>query len=172
MDSGTDDRTPKWLTLAAVVVGIIRPIMVWDDLPPILATHFQADGTPDGMSARFEFFVSYGLIMGLVLLSLIGSVVLMDRIPVKYLNLPHKDYWLKSGRLPEARAKMSLAMWWMSAATMLLSTATLELVLRSNLTRTPLEGGLMWTVMGAYSLFTLVWVGKLLLGFSPPDDVK
>ena len=124
------------------------------------------------MSGKLEFFVSYGAIMGLVLLSLIGSVVLMERIPTKYLNLPHKEYWVTSGRLPEARARMSHAMWWMSAATMLLSTATLERVLRSNLTRTPLDGTLMWTVIGAYGLFTLVWTGKLVLGFSPPDKVN
>ena len=162
-------RTPILLTGGAVLIGVVRPWMVWGELPPLLASHFGADGTPDGMSQKTEFFVMYGLVMVFVLISLLGSVLLMEKIPVKYLNLPNKDYWLSSGKLPQAREKMSLAMWWMCAATMLLSTATLELVLQANLNRAPINSGVMWTLMGAYLIFSLGWVVKLLTAFTPPD---
>jgi uncharacterized membrane protein len=148
---------------------LVRSFVVFDQLPSTIASHYGPNGHPDGWSGRTEFFVLFWLVLAVVVGSLLGSAVLMKHIPARYLNLPHKEYWLQEGRLELARAKMEGAMWWMCASSTLLCTAVLELVIQSNLNREPLDSTLMWLVLGSYFVFTLVWTGKLLLGFSPPD---
>lgn len=167
-----NQRIAQAITALALLLGVVRPLQTWEQLPAAFASHFNAAGVPDAMSDKTQFFVFYAITMGVVILSLVGSAILMQKIPEKYLNLPHKEYWLKSGKLSEVRAKMQGAMWWMCAATMLLSTVVMELVLQANMHRVPINASLMWTAIVAYLVFDLYWLFSLLTSFTPPDATQ
>lgn len=135
-----------------------------------MASHFGPGGVPNGASEKGLFFAMYAGTVLVVLLSLLGSVLLMGKLPSKYLNLPNKEYW-ERGRMGEARRRMSAAMWHMAAGTMLLFAATMEMVIQANLHHRNLDETLMWMLLGSYFIFTLVWTVKLLASFTPPDAV-
>jgi hypothetical protein len=161
-------RSLQLLTLGAALYGVARVLLVWDDLPSTVASHFDSQGRPDVFSSKEEFFIVYGLAMGLVFSSLLVAIPLLKVIPPKYINIPHKEYWL-AGRLDEARAKMAKALWWMCLATALLSTGVLEFVLRSNLKGTPFPSNSMLVLMVVYLGFTVVWLFQLMTSFKPPS---
>jgi len=133
-----------------------------------VASHFDAQGKPDAFSSKEQFFLVYGLTMGFVFASLLVTIPLMNIIPVKYINIPHREYWLTAERLGEARAKIRKAMWWMCVATALLSTGVLELVIQSNLRGASFSSGSMLCLMGAYMTFTVIWLVRMMTSFKPP----
>lgn len=167
-DLDKPSRFSQTLVALALAFCAARSAFTWEKLPPVMASHFGPGGVADGASSKGLFFLLYGTILLVVLVSLLGSVVLMEKLPLKYLNLPHKEYWAE-GRMDEARKRMSAVMWQMAAGTMLLMAATLELVIHANIQRGNLNENLMWLLLGGYLVFTLVWTVNLLRTFRPPD---
>lgn len=163
-------RPFQLLTIAALVYSTTRAAFAWSELPTIMASHFGAGGVPDAFMSKGQFFSVFAATVIVTLSSLIGSVLLMHKIPEKYLNLPHKEYWLQKDRMPEARRRMASAMWAMTAATTLLFAVTLELVVSANLARRNLDNQIMWLTLGAFMIFTLLWIVKIVLSFSPPNE--
>ena len=161
-------RNLQVLTVGALLWGVLRVILVWDELPQTLASHFDAQGKPNGFSTKEQFFIVYGLMTGFVLSTLLVGIPLMKVIPPKYLNIPHRAYWLTGGRLNEAQAKISKAMWWMCVGTATLLTVVLELVIQSNLKGSTFSSSSMLFVMGAYFLFIVIWLIKMMTSFTPP----
>lgn len=135
----------------------------------MMASHFGPGGVPNGASTKGYFFTFYAAILLALLASLLGSAFLLEKIPLKYLNLPHKEYWAE-GRMSEARERMGALMWQMAAATVLLLAATLELVIVANLRRKNLNEGVMWLLLGGYFVFSLVWTVNLFRSFTPPEN--
>lgn len=73
-------------------------------LPDQVASHFGADGKPDGWSTPTQFLI-FGIGLGVLILvgiPLLG--VLLGRGSGAGINLPHKDYWLDP-RHPERRER-------------------------------------------------------------------
>jgi hypothetical protein len=162
-------KTTTRVAFGATALGFLRAWAVYDELPQTVASHYAADGTPDGMSSKADFFLYYGLTVAFVFVVMVGSTWMIEKLPARYINLPHKEYWLESGRLPEAREKINDGMWSMTAATMLLLVGVQELVLQANLARSGMNGLLMWIMFGAYMIFSFVWTAKLLTAFTPPE---
>src|SRR5690606_14949900 len=106
-------RNLHLLTVGALLIGVLGFMSVWDELASIVASHFDAQGRPNGFATKEQFFIVYGLMAGFVLSTLLFSIPLLKFMPVKYLNIPHREYWTTGGRLHEAIAKISAAMWWM-----------------------------------------------------------
>ncbi len=162
-------RPFQLITVAALVFSATRAAFVYPRLPNVVASHFGAAGVPDAFSSKEQFFLIFFGTVVFTVGSLLLSVLLMHRIPPRYLNLPHKEYWLDDNRLPEARRRMAAAMWSFSAATMVLCAFVLELVIAANLEQRNLSGPAIWIALGCYTVFTLVWVVKLLVSFTPKD---
>ncbi|MBU1236318.1 MAG: hypothetical protein KJ634_09945 [Gammaproteobacteria bacterium] len=69
-------------------------------LPPVVASHFATGGVADGFMPRGEYLLLTVAVLVVAPL-LIGSLAsLINILPVRFVNLPNRDYWLA----PERRA--------------------------------------------------------------------
>lgn len=159
-----------WLMGALSVLMVVRAMIVWPELPPIMASHFDARGVPNGFQTRAAFM---GIIFGVqaVMIVSFGVVAaLMHRIPPRLINMPHRDYWLADDRVHEAIAILSTWTAWFGTGTFALTFGVFELALQANLTRTALDSTLMWLLLGGYFVGVGVAIVRLHASLKPPSD--
>ena len=93
------------ICLTVVVLTTIRR------LPPVVASHFDASGVPNGWSSR-STYVLLLLIIGVVLP--LGITVLMTSLTrtgsPERLNIPARDYWARPEHAPEAVRRVTRAL--------------------------------------------------------------
>lgn len=161
---------------AFVVVALAstaRMLSVHASLGPVVASHFDFHGRPDAYLSPGGFLAVYLLILGLETLLVFGLPAIVARIPVRLINLPHREYWLAPGRRDETVAWLGRWFAWLGAATMAFLAAAMEIVVRANLpggTRT-VSSAAIGILVAVYLGFTTIWCAPLFLRFrGPPAD--
>ncbi len=161
-------RLASLISLAIGGLSVVRIVQVWDQLPERMASHYGPSGQPNGFMSRDEFFIFYFVVFGLVVLLFSTMPALLTRIPRELVNIPHREYWLTDERWPEALERMGDWMSWFGTAMATLAAAVLHLVLRSNLSRAPLDNTAMLVILGSFFAFTGIWLVRLYRAFRPP----
>lgn len=124
-------RLPLVLVAIAVAAYVVRVALVWDQLPPVLASHFGFSGQADDWMSKPAFFAFDAAIV-----ALIASIPLWFRIlPARMINLPlpDRDYWLAPERRRETLSRMAPWISWMTLMAILFLLFTLDTVVRANL---------------------------------------
>jgi hypothetical protein len=143
-----------------------------DALPPVMASHFDARGKPDGFQSRTSFFVTCALLQ-LGRLALFAALPwLMRRMPTRLLNLPHREHWLAPERKAQSITRAATLLDAFALATLALMAATFELALRANLRGGPLESSAMWLLLAAYLAFSLFWMVRFMRAFPAPGSAQ
>lgn len=152
---------------ALLLAAVVRVALVWNELPDVMASHFGAAGRPDGWQGKTAFFATFAGIFGFTLwvLLLIGKLV--QHVPLRLINLPYRDYWLTPERMPEAMARLTSSMDWLSVAMTMLLTSTLELTIQANITRQPLDNTSMFVLLIGFFVFNIGWLIHLFRRFKP-----
>jgi hypothetical protein len=115
-------------------------------LPPVVASHFAAGGAADGFMERGAYIaLMLALVVGVP--ALIHALArLAARLPVRFVNVPNRAYWLAPERRAATLASLRTFGLWASYATLALLCAVHWLVVRANsghpahLEQTPLVG--------------------------------
>ncbi len=92
--------------VAAVLITLRR-------LPPVVASHFDAAGVPNGWSSRPVYAL---LLVGIGVLLPISITVLirgLTRHGPGRLNIPARDYWTRQEHGAEAVRRVRAYMWWL-----------------------------------------------------------
>jgi serine/threonine-protein kinase len=148
---------PLALALGFIALLAIRVALSFDRLPARMATHFDLAGKPNGFQSR-EGFVWTAALLSVLLLALFAVLpALLARLPVRFINLPNKDYWLAPERRAETIRRMAAMCDWLACATIALLVGVFELVMRANLAQRPL-GFQLWILLPSYHLFVLFWI--------------
>ncbi|HTY02715.1 MAG TPA: hypothetical protein VMC81_03190 [Rhodocyclaceae bacterium] len=83
------------------LVLLCAAAFVWltgGSLPPVVASHFSAGGAADGFVARADY-VTLMLVLAVGLPLVISMIMrLAALLPVRFINLPNRDYWLAAER--------------------------------------------------------------------------
>lgn len=104
LDARRPDPTPpdeggRRLVVAVSGAGLLFALWLGSGLPPVVASHFGADGEANGHMARGEFVVVMGFVLGvlpsLMLWGLSRALKRTDR-----LRIPDAAYWLAESRRP------------------------------------------------------------------------
>jgi len=75
-------------------------------LPPVVASHFVAGGTADGFMPRDGYLtLMLSMTIGVPLLVVVLSCS-VRLFPVRFINLPNRDYWLAPERAAETLSWM------------------------------------------------------------------
>jgi len=143
-------------------------ISSYGDLPAKVASHFDIFGQPNGWMSRnacVEF--SLGLAI-LVPALIIGMMAGAGRIPVSFINLPHRDYWMSPERRQAAVAVLLRYALWFSCLNVLFVTGLHTLIVMANWHGdSPHLSGIGITVIaGAFLIGTGWWLVSLLKHFS------
>lgn len=140
----------------------------YSDLPAKVASHFDIHGEPNGWMSRetcVGFTVGLGILLPALIVGVMGGA---GRIPVSFINLPHRDYWLAPERRQAALALLLRYALWFACMNVLFVTGIHWLIVQANLPGNgPHLSGLgIMLVAGGFVAGTAVWVRLLLRHFS------
>jgi hypothetical protein len=159
--------TPVVLLIVSYTVFFGLVAATYGELPAKVASHFNYLGHADGWMDRAT---CVGLMVGVALVApgmIIGSMGGAGRIPISFINLPHRDYWLAPERRKAALAILLRYSLWLASLTLLLLTGLQWLLVDANR-----RGGSqinlvdLWSMLGVFLALTAVWTVLLLRHFS------
>ncbi|MGI0489892.1 DUF1648 domain-containing protein [Pantanalinema rosaneae CENA516] len=162
-------KAPIYAIVGLVVLVALQTLWFYPQLPDPIASHFNAIGQPDGWAPKPFFFLIYAGVVALDTWLVWGLPQWIERRPDSQINLPHKDYWLASDRRPATFAFIQQQMGWFGVANLLLMVYVFQLVISANLNPPPqLPMIPIWTALGIYLLYTIVWLISFYQRFRRP----
>ncbi|MEO8925173.1 MAG: hypothetical protein ABI330_20500 [Caldimonas sp.] len=138
-------------------------VFVWwssGALPEVVASHFVSGGVANGFMPRGEF-VGFMLAVVLLVPALLYSLGwLASRLPVQFVNLPNRQYWLAPERRAATLVRLERFGVWAAYATLGLLCVLHWLVVQANAQRPPhLEQSPFVGLMAVY--FLALFVGMV-----------
>lgn len=148
---------------------ILFNIGSWFALPGTVAVHFGRGGVPDSWASRGFYVASITSMMLLVLGGFAAVPLVLERAPLRWINLPNREYWLTGARRAGSIRRAADLLDQFGAATAGLLLIASVLSVRANLaTPVLLEERALLAATGLYLAFTVWWVVRLLREFRLP----
>lgn len=155
-----------WVLLLGFVV------LVWvtfEHLPPVVASHFDITGAPNGWSSRPTYAILLIAIGVLLPLSTIALVTVLTRRGPRLLNIPARDYWNRPEHQQEAMRRVRALMWWLGCIMTGTALAIHWLVLEANGYQPPrLSTRGISSILGAVLLAFVLWIVGWYRMLRPP----
>lgn len=160
-----------WLIVLLFCAAHLSFLLLSADLLPVrVASHFNADGFPDGWMSRAGYLWFIGILPCAlaVVFALIGWTI--RRMPAHCINLPRPDYWLAPGRKNGTATLLFRAMA-APACLLLIFFAQIHLatVLANQTTPAHFSAGLLIGPVIGFLVALMVWITGLLLRFAEPE---
>ena len=156
-------RRILWLLVAAAALQIA---WFYPQLPAKVASHFDGQGRPNGWMSKDGFFLLYGAMLALQLAVFGAGARLIRRLPDRWFNLPHRDYWLAPERRDQTLDYLEGWGLWFGCAVMAFLLGIFQLAIEANLKQSPLALGPTWALLGGFFAITAIAVARLLLHFA------
>jgi len=159
-----DARLPRALFAVLAVGAAIYFSSYYAELPEVVASHFNAQGVPNGWQTKSAFF---GVFVGASVLAVLvglGISRIISWMPPQLISLPNKQYWVAPEHLAETQVFLNAYFAWLGCAVLLIIILTFDYAIQSNLhpdNRPDISR--MWYILAAFILFTLVWTIRMLL---------
>lgn len=150
--------------------NIILGLYSYFTLPPRVAVHFGRGGIPDAWSSTSIHVLLLLVIQTVLFLTLYFSPKLLLKTPPEWINIPHKDFWLKPENRERMRTIVSILMWRFGTALFLFFFILGILSLKANLAE-PVrldEKPLFWA-LGIFGVYIIFWCIDLTKAFRIPD---
>jgi len=161
-------KTPWFLFAAALILAAYYVLHTSPTLPPLVASHFDASGTPNAFMARdsyehFMLVMSVGFPMALVaFLTLVFSFA-------RNIKVPNRDYWLSPQRSADTRAFLIGRAAWLGVLLSLMMCFGHRLELNANASMPPhLPGTQAMAALLGFFLITAGWIFALMVAFRRP----
>ena len=159
------------LILLLAGAGIVLAYHYYPQLPDVVASHFDGQGTPNDYTSRDGVFVVFGVLYAGTLLVFLGLGPLFGHLPTRWFNMPHREYYLAAERREDTLRFMTTRLEWFGVATMLLLLVTFKLAFEANLEKDAhLDNASMLWALGAYFLYTTIWLARFLMKFRKPKE--
>lgn len=149
-------------------IFIAQSVFYYSSLPDIMASHFDGAGNPNGWMSKSFFFVFQGAVLLLIIGISLFLPKLVKKTPYKWVNLPNKDYWLAKERRDETIITIGKYQEWFCIALLILFIAVNQLVFQANLEKKPLPSAPMWTILGLFFAFVIIWLILFIGQFRKP----
>lgn len=155
--------------ILSFVANLVLALVSLAILPERVAVHFGAGGIPDGWAAKETNFLLMLGIHTLLFCSLYFTPSLVSKVPVKWISLPNRDYWM----LPENRSRavqtLSRFMWQMGTALFLFLLLAGLLAIRANLSNpVRLDERVLLVGLAVFLGYTVFWTLALIRAFRIP----
>lgn len=164
-------RLSACVFLILCVLCVAHVAYYYPRLPERVASHFGASGQPDAWSTK-EFFVTFYLVVtGISTLLFLGISVGMSKIPVAWINLPNKNFWLSEERKQKTLDFMFHYFLWFASATLLL---LIDIGHQSFLVHLRKADALPHPMLslGLYIGFTMAWSVGLIVKFGKKREFQ
>jgi uncharacterized protein DUF1648 len=164
-----NSRLPKSIFVVLAAAAAIHFFSLYSQLPPVVASHFNAHGTPNGWQTKTIFFAFF--VGGLVVASIVSFGVprLIESLPFDLINLPNKEFWLSPEQRPGTLAFLSSHLAWLGCMLLLVEIFAFEFSIRANFQPDKrLDSASLGCVLAAMGVFLIVWLARLLARFGEP----
>jgi uncharacterized membrane protein len=166
-----ESRLAFFAYLLMLALGILQWVHVYPQLPQHMASHFAANGTPNGWMPKNAFFL---LTVVMTALSALPAVLAPRSITSKSdarLNLPKEDYWLAPEHRQETFRFINAQMSWFSCGILFVLLYGTSQAINANLPGIGYFNSRgMFYVMVGFVLLTLLWTVRLITHFSNTPD--
>ena len=170
-----DMRLPQLALIVLLGLALVQSWVAYPEMPERMASHFGPGGQADGYSGKGTFFALFALLEVLIVAMFLGLPRLVGLLPPSLVNLPNRDYWLAPERVGQAQRLIARQMSGMGLATLLFLILVKHSVIVANTTAEAagagLDGVFAWA-LGAYLLYTVVWVFGFLRAFRVPEEAS
>lgn len=99
-----------WILATGLVVVVLGTV---GRLPPVVASHFDGAGVPNGWSSRSGYALLLIVVGAVLPLGIIGLVNALTQSGPGRLNIPARDYWTRPEHSQEAVRRVRAYMWWL-----------------------------------------------------------
>jgi uncharacterized membrane protein len=165
-------RISRTLLLIGVALVLLQMAHYYPLMPETMASHFDGAGRPNGFQSRTEFFGLTAVMLVLMAAVFIGLGSLIRVFPARWVNLPHRDFWLAPERRESTFDFIGRQTEWFGVATLLLTLLVVQAAIEANLTPEPrLDSGSMWITIGLYFAYVAVWLVRYLRYFRAPRSI-
>jgi uncharacterized membrane protein len=154
-----------YVLLLLLAGGLGQMVVFHSRMPDKMATHFKTDGRPDGWTSSRAFVRDMAVAQIAVAALLLGAAYAMLYVPMRFMNIPRKDYWADSEREDETRRYLFRDMLWFGCATLALLDVLTFLILRVNLRPDQSTGYWPLVVVGVFLAWVLGWTVRMILRF-------
>ena len=158
--------------IASFVANLALALVSLNILPDPVATHFGANGAPDGwMSKGGHALFTLGMNV-LLFCSIYWAARLVFVFPAKWVSLPNRDFWLSEEQRPQTERKMSAFMWEFGSAIFLFLLGVGILSIQANLAKPMrLNERLLLYGLGVFLVYTVWWTIRFYRAFRMPKQV-
>ena len=149
------------LVIGAILIGVTT-----GQLPAQIASHFGADGVPNGWMTRDGyrlFMLAFAIVLpGIVVLGL----TFRPGCSAKQLKIPNRDYWLDPVRRETTFRYIGAHACWLGSLIVVFITAIHLLLIRANATQPPhLPRQLFITLLVLFLMGLATWLLTMALHF-------
>jgi uncharacterized membrane protein len=138
------------------------------ELPPLVASHFNAAGTPTAFMTR-SFYTKFVLTMGVAFPVAIVALLTVVFSAAKDMRLPNREYWLAPERIAQTRSVLISRAVWFGSLMVAMVCYVHWLEIGAHRSVPPhLSGQLIGTGLLVFFLTTGVWLAALLSAFRLP----
>ena len=148
---------PGIIQLGLVMVAALQTIYYYSKLPARIASHFGAGGVADGWSSTSSLFLTYWIVLALVLAMSFAIPALIGVLPRSLINLPNKDYWLSDEMYPRTIDYFRAHFRWFGALLLLFLVLVFQMIFQANLSQHPELGFWFLPMLIGFLVAVLVW---------------
>lgn len=138
-------------------------------LPPVIASHFNAQGTANGFMPR-TIYTHFILLVTVIAPSVIVVIsTVLPNIAPDRVNLPHREYWLDPARRKATISYLTKHAIVFGCALLIFLCAVHWQVVQANL-REPvhLDNSQFFPMLIGFLVFVACWVASMFLRFRKP----
>jgi uncharacterized membrane protein len=164
---------PKLVFGALAAGAAIHFSSYYEQLPEVVASHFNARGAANGWQTKSAFF---GFLVGVsVLAAVVGFGIprLIAAMPPELINLPNKRYWLAPEQRADTMEFLNGYFAWFGCVLFVVILVTFDYALQSNLHPGNRPGiSRMWFLLAGFLLFAILSMARMFRRFArvPPQN--
>jgi uncharacterized membrane protein len=160
-------RAAFLLSLLLFAGAVVWAAIVLPDRVPV---HWGSGGAADRVVSRDRAVAELVVIGAALALLLGGAAALVTRLPMSWINVPHKEYWSRPENRPELHRRLATDLWVIATATLLLLVVIVVQVVLVADDPDPRLGPLFWVAFVVYGVLVLgLAVNSALRRYRPED---
>jgi uncharacterized membrane protein len=156
----------RLLFVLLLVVGAILIGATTSQLPAQIASHFGADGTPNGWMSRDGyrlFMLAFAVVLPAVV---VLGLTFRPGCSAKQLKIPNRDYWLEPVRRDATQRYIATLACWLGSLLVAFIAAIHLLLIEANATQPPhLPRQLFITLLVLFLVALATWIATMALHF-------
>jgi hypothetical protein len=166
-------RFPALVYFLLLTLGVLQWVNVYAQLPETMASHFSADGTPNGWQSKQAFFVLTAISIAITSLPAFFLTRGIRKRSPGNISLPHKEYWLAPEHREETWRYLGIHLAWFGCGLLVVLLYGISQAINFNLPNIHrFDSRGMWYVLGGFLVFLILWLTRFLRHFYklPPSN--